>query len=75
MTTVSDAARIKNLIVRRLKEKKGLEAFQAFIVDTDDMRNNLAHANSSSPIKTVRDEMKVLIKRYKYLCIDEDVLA
>jgi hypothetical protein len=66
---------IKERILKHLLQKSGLEEFRQFIHDTDDLRNNLAHANSSDPLHEIKGGMTDLLERYKRLCIKENILA
>jgi len=66
---------IKSQIIKNLKEKNGLITFQDFIEETDNLRNNLAHANSSDPLVEIKERMKYLLETFNKFCIDKDVLS
>ena len=66
---------IKDKIVIYLKSIDNINEFQKFIKDTDDLRNNLAHANSSEPLVEVKEKMKDLLNRFNIFCQTEDILG
>ncbi len=65
---------IKDQIIKNIRNKKDLSRFQEFIEVTDNLRNNLAHANSSDPVHEIRGKMDDLLNTYEILCIKEDIL-
>jgi len=65
---------LKLEILKFLKDREFLTEFRQFIRETDDMRNNLAHANSSESLLQIRERLDNLLERFNELCIDIDVL-
>lgn len=65
---------VKDEIIKSLQSKTELKRFQDFIEETDDLRNNLAHANSSNPLQEIRGKMMELLNTYNTLCMQEDIL-
>ena len=43
-------------------------------MDIDNIRNNLAHANSSKRLIDVESDIKKVLKLYKKICIDKNIL-
>ena len=72
--TVKKSSPVKESILNKLKSIKGLETFQDFILKADNLRNNLAHANSSSQVYEVKEEMKELLEKFENLCIKKEIL-
>ena len=74
-TTKRRDASLKNMILKELKGKPMLRRFVHYIQDTDNLRNNLAHGNSSDPVPEIRKKVDQLLIEFDRLCIQEDVLA
>ncbi len=72
--TVKQATPVKDTILNKLRSTKELHALQNFIVETDNLRNNLAHANSSYRVYEVKEEMEKLLEQFEKLCITEGIL-
>ena len=68
-------ADIKNLICDRLETIPNIKEFRNFIFDAENLRNNLAHSNSSDEIKNPKLSFKKLLDDYKKFCIDDDILS
>ncbi len=66
--------RLKRMVLAHLEKKEFLNEFRAFIRKTDDLRNNLAHANSSEAMAEIRGTMDELLSEFEELCITIDVL-
>lgn len=66
---------IKNLIYDELERIPNIEEFKNFIFDAEDLRNNLAHGNSSGEIENTKLNFKQLLDEYKKFCIDDDILG
>ena len=66
---------IRDSIVDMLKQKPRLEELRRFIEETDKLRNNLAHGNSSEKISEIKKHVKSLISTYERLCLGDDILA
>ena len=56
---------VKKLIVTTIGSLDNVDELRRFIRDIDTLRNNLAHANSSSPLKEVRERTADLLERYR----------
>jgi CRISPR-associated DxTHG motif protein len=48
--------------------------FQDFIRDIENLRNNLAHGNSSQGIDDVKSSYQKILIQYEIFCIEEDIL-
>ena len=72
-----DTSHINRKILKYLKtiDKNELKAFRKFITDTDNLRNNLAHANSSEPLEQIKENMEDLLERFNMFCQSEDILG
>ena len=66
---------IKNLICDKLERIPNIEEFKNFIFDAENLRNNLAHGNSSDEIENTKLNFKQLLDYYKKFCIDDDILG
>ena len=66
---------IKNLICDKLERIPNIEEFKNFIFDAENLRNNLAHGNSSDKIENTKLNFKQLLDYYKKFCIDDDILG
>ncbi len=51
-----------------------IEWFQEFIREIENLRNNLAHGNSSQEIDDVKEMYQKLLKQFNVFCIEEDIL-
>jgi CRISPR-associated DxTHG motif protein len=51
-----------------------IDWFQDFIRDIENLRNNLAHGNSSQGIDDVKSSYQKMLRQYKTFCIEEDIL-
>jgi FKBP-type peptidyl-prolyl cis-trans isomerase (trigger factor) len=54
---------IEDKLIKSLEEKN-LDEFKKFIIDVEQLRNNLAHANSSNTITNVKLEISNLIRLF-----------
>ena len=72
--TRSPETLIKGRIIDYLKKIENLDEFQRFIENTDSLRNNLAHANSSDPIEEVKLEIENLLEQFDLYCLTDNVL-
>ena len=63
----------KRSIIERL-DTLGVESFQAFIIEMDNFRNNMAHGNSSDVVPDVRERYRTMLASFERFCIQEDVL-
>lgn len=66
---------IKALVCNKLEEIPNIEEFRNFIFDAENLRNNLAHSNSSDEIKNPKLNFKRLLEDYKKFCIKDDILG
>ena len=57
----------------KIKIKKN-DKLKQLIMDIDNIRNNLAHANSSKRLIDVESDIKKVLKLYKKICIDKNIL-
>jgi len=69
-----DIKRIINDIETHVKSCKDISYFQDFIRDIEDLRNNLAHGNSSHSILDVKQEYQEILEEFEYYCITNDIL-
>ena len=56
---------LKNEITNKLKDKSYYEGFVKFTWDVDNLRNNLAHGNSSESIEDVKSEIQNYLDEFK----------
>ena len=54
----------KKKIVNCLKKQNNTQ-LKIFIRETEELRNNLAHGNTSNTIKNVKNEIRVLLQEYQ----------
>lgn len=66
---------IKALVCNKLEKIPNIEEFRNFIFDAENLRNNLAHSNSSDEIKNPKLNFKRLLEDYKKFCIKDDILG
>ncbi len=66
---------IKASVCNKLERIPNIEEFKNFIFDAEDLRNNLAHGNSSGEIENTKLNFKQLLDEYKKFCIDDDILG
>ncbi|MDR2034018.1 MAG: CRISPR-associated DxTHG motif protein [Helicobacteraceae bacterium] len=74
-TISEDAKKINKGISDYLISIKDIRCFTRFIGDVEHFRNNLAHGNSSDPIKDAKDRLKGFIETYMKYCINENILG
>ncbi len=63
----------KRSIIERL-DALGVEAFQTFIIEMDNFRNNMAHGNSSDVVLDVKERYHTMLASFERFCIEEDIL-
>ncbi len=61
-------------IERFVESCDDIDWFQDFIREIENLRNNLAHGNSSQGIEDVKSTYQNMLKKFKIFCIDEDIL-
>ena len=57
-----------------VESRDDIDWFQEFIRDIENLRNNLAHGNSSQGIENVKSTYQDMLKKFKIFCIDENIL-
>ena len=57
-----------------VESRDDIDWFQDFIREIENLRNNLAHGNSSQGIEDVKSTYQDMLKKFKIFCIDEDIL-
>jgi CRISPR-associated DxTHG motif protein len=65
---------ITTQIKKDIKKQNIPIEFIELVVEIDDIRNNLAHANSSKRLEDVEQEIKKVLDDFEKLCIKRDIL-
>jgi len=69
---------IKNILTEiedNIKYRIGITKFQNFIREIEDLRNNLAHGNSSDGIDDVKKTYNEILENFEKFCETEDILG
>lgn len=72
--SVSKDKSLQQLIIKRLQTIKNFDVLQHFIVEIDNLRNNLAHANSSYQVSEIKTMLLRLLETYNELCKNDNIL-
>ena len=65
---------LHRILSNSLQNIPSINLFKQFVIDTESLRNNLAHGNSSNKIKNAQSNLSCLLKKYEIFCIKEDIL-
>ena len=68
-------SRFKNIVINYLDDVRGINKFVSFIKELEQLRNNLAHGNSSNSINDVKKSYQKASSKFRSYCIENDIFA
>ncbi len=65
---------LKSGVIYFLNSIDSLDDFKNFIESMEAFRNNLTHGNSSQAIDDVKKSYDIMLNKFEYFCIEENIL-